>query len=182
MPTQIKAGYKLTDDDVVELIELIKKRDDFIALYQQMEKEKNQIIADTHTYVSSILSSLRAPISGYIRQVGNADGMYADCWIGGELKLSLEPKRPVHSLIVRGWVPDHGSNDFIVSAKVDDKPVQEKKVNPGPFEHRLQLDSVREKIFALVLASNKTLKRSAAGDSTDDRELSFLLTDIEAQH
>ena len=72
LPDSVREGHTLTGADVAELKSLLKRRDDWLRMYQKMELEKNRELADKNRAITGLMSYVRVPLTGYVLQSGSA--------------------------------------------------------------------------------------------------------------
>ena len=168
----------LTGDDVNELKNLLKRRDDWLRVYQKMELEKNREIAARNHLIKDLTTYVRVPLTGYVLQAGSAAGVFADRWMASHAEFEVQPLTQVSGILLRGWRPEKappGRVRLTVGAASAESPVA-----GGSFEVALKLPQTTDKSFRLSI---DTEAQGRAVDSTvDSRDLAFLVTEIRAKH
>jgi len=178
LPPYIQEGRVLTGDDVNELKNLLKRRDDWLRVYQKMELEKNREIAARNHLIKDLTTYVRVPLTGYVLQAGSAAGVFADRWMASHAEFEVQPLTQVSGILLRGWRPEKappGRVRLTVGAASAESPVA-----GGSFEVALKLPQTTDKSFRLSI---DTEAQGRAVDSTvDSRDLAFLVTEIRAKH
>src|SRR5579872_612000 len=95
-------GHTLSEQDIDEIRRLIGRRDHWIEVYQRMELEKNREISGITRVVQDLTAYVRAPLTGYVVQIGPAAGLYADGWVASQGELQVRPVFPVSEFVLRG--------------------------------------------------------------------------------
>src|SRR5204862_744395 len=63
LPPHMQTGRVLTDQDVGELKDLLKRRDDWLRMYHKMELEKNREIAVREAMIKDLTGYMRVPLT-----------------------------------------------------------------------------------------------------------------------
>lgn len=179
LPERFLPGHTLSADDVNELKRLLTRRDRWIELYQKTELENSRNTAAFHAYVEHLEKSARVPLTGYIRQEGEANGLYPDLWTTPKLKLRLTPLVPVSSLTLYGFRPA-GSLPGKLSMLIDGQEVGGVQASAGSFALDVRLRGKRTTPFDLELRFDAPPQEKAPGG--DMRDLAFMLIELRAQH
>jgi 2OG-Fe(II) oxygenase superfamily len=171
------AGHVLSEEDVAELHGAVAKRDSWIEHYQKRELELNAQLTNGRRFLNEVLANVWAPITGYGLQKGKVTGMYHDRWASPELKLTIEPLRPVTRVTLRGWVPDHLPEGGELRFSAADERVAT-PLKPGAFAITVELPkAVQEPIPIFVEATQWVRPEGPAG-----RTLSYVVRNIELWH
>jgi len=178
LPPYIQEGRVLTGEDIKELNELLKRRDDWLRMYHKMELEKNREIAVRNNLIKDLTTYVRVPLTGYALQAGSASGVFPDRWMASHAEFEVQPLTQVSGILLRGWRPEKappGRVRLTVGAASAETPVA-----GGSFEVTLKLPQPTEQTFRLNI---DTQSQGRAVDSTvDSRDLAFLVTEIRARH
>jgi hypothetical protein len=178
LPDSIHEGHRLSDVDIAELKDLLKRRDDWLRMYQKMELEKNRELADKNRAISDLMSYVRVPLTGYVLQTGSAAGVFADGWVSSHAEFEIHPLTQVSGVLLRGWRPDKAPSGRIRlstgTASV------EAPIGAGGFEITLKLPQPAESTFRLKIDAEVT--GHTVDPSVDSRDLVFLVTEIRAKH
>jgi Rps23 Pro-64 3,4-dihydroxylase Tpa1-like proline 4-hydroxylase len=178
LPMRYAAGHTLTGDDVVELQRLLARRDQWIELYQKMELRKNAELAESSAYCDLLSKRTKVPLTGYVLQQGESEGLYGDDWASSRVRLRVQPLQPLAGFVVRGFRPESAPAANI-TIRMNGKVVVESPIS-GSFEFPLPIAKGTEDAFDLELLSDS--KPGWAKDSGDDRDLAYILTELRAQH
>jgi hypothetical protein len=176
-------GHMLTEQDIDEIRRLIGRRDHWIEVYQRMELEKNREIAGRTRVVQDLTAYVRAPLTGYILQVGPSSGLYADGWVGSQAELQIRPIVPVSELVLRGHRLDGfppGRLRLSVESSPDNVTTAVSPLATGPFEIIVPLPQVTTDTLLVKLVFESEGARTAAAG--DDRDLAFFLAELRARH
>jgi hypothetical protein len=178
LPASIAEGRTLTEADVTELKSLLKRRDDWLQMYQKMELAKNRELADKNRAIADLMSYVRVPLTGYVLQTGSAAGVFADGWVSSHAEFEIQPLTQVSGVLLRGWRPDNAPAGRI-RLSVGSASV-EGPLGAGGFEVTLKLAQPAESTFRLKIDTECPGRTVDA--SVDSRDLVFLVTEIRAKH
>ena len=180
LPDHLRPGHALNGEDVEELKQLLKERDDFILHYQKMELEKNRIIEEGRRYRESISAGIRLPITGYVLQRDAAAGYWHDHWVAERFEARLRAKRPVEAVTLHGFVPEQVSPGYDLSLTLGGERF-ERRLAPGGFSLRLTPRQRLQGEFRLSVSVPREQIEAAALEP-DGRPLIFLLSELEFHH
>ncbi len=178
LPAYFEEGRSLTQDDVKELKRLLARRDQWIELYQKMELRKNAEIAESSAYCDLLSKRTKVPLTGYVVQQGESQGLYGDDWASSRVKLRVQPLEPLTGFVVRGFRPETAPAASI-KVLLNGKAVAEAAMSGG-FEVTLPIVKGSQDAFDLELISDS--KPGWAKDAGDDRDLAYILTELRATH
>ncbi len=176
-PDFLVPGHTLTRSDVAEIMEGLARRDTWIEHYQKQEQVLNDQMQGRHGFLQAVLRSLRAPLIGFGLQDGALTGMYHDRWVGPRLTLTIQPKRPVTGIALRGWVPDEMPAGGQLIARAGDQGA-EIDLAPGRFSLSVELPGGTDAAIPLTLEAT----RWVTPEGPDGRMLAFVLREIELEH
>ena len=173
-PGFLVPGHTLTPDDVAEISEGLARRDAWI---EHCREQEGGEVDDRSGFLQEVLRSLRAPLLGYGMQDGELTGMYHDRWAGPQLSLSIQPRRPVFGIALRGWVPDDMPSGGQLIVRAGDAIV-EMDLEPGRFALSVAIPGGTEAAIPLTVETTRwVLPEGPAG-----RTLAFILREIELEH
>ena len=178
LPPSIQEGHTLSGADVAEIKNLLKRRDDWLRMYQRMELEKNRELADKQAAIAGLMSYVRVPLTGYVLQTGSAAGVFADGWVSSHAEFEIQPLTQVSGVLVRGWRPENapvGRIRLRVGSASAEAPL-----NAGGFEVTLKLPQPAESTFRVQIDCECPGRTVDA--AVDSRDLVFLVTEIRAKH
>ena len=179
LPPHLQAGHVLTAEDVAELRALLIRRDGWIELYQNMELTKNREIAEVSAYLSTLRSHVRAPLTGYVVQEGEAEGVHdAGGWAASRVRVRIRPIAPVCRLLLRGFRPDWAP-DASVHIAVNGSTLARGGIK-GEFELSAALRAPVQDVFEVEITSDSP--PGWAASKGDDRDLAFLWSELRALH
>lgn len=174
----LEAGYTLTEGDVRDVMEALSRRDSWIEHYQNKELELTEQVQAGRTFLSEVLENLFAPIVGYGVQEGKLEGMYHDRWVGPTLRLTIQPKRPMHRVGVHGWVPEGMPAGGQVSLLVGNA-TKTIDLAPGGFSIFVDIPEGRA-ADAVTLSMEAT--QWVTPEGPNGRALVFVLREVELTH
>ena len=178
LPPAMAPGRTLTEADVTEIKILLKRRDDWLRMYQKMELQKNSELADKYRAIAGLMSYVRVPLTGYVLQTGTAAGVFADGWVSSHAEFDIQPLTQVSGVLLRGWRPDHAPAGRI-RLTVGNATV-EAPLGAGGFEITLKLPQPAESTFRLKIDAECPSR--TIDPAIDSRDLVFLVTEIRAKH
>jgi len=177
LPARFVPGYILTEADVTLLHFDTDRRDKWIEVYQNMELARNGEIAKKASYIAEVLRKVRAPITGYVLQMGESSGLYADNWVSGRVQLRIQPRKPVKKLVVKGWRPEDSPAQATITVRIDERPAAVAQVGHGAFEISVPFDP--ELTADCVLSVQSDVEFTAPSDS---RPLAYVLMELRHEH
>jgi Rps23 Pro-64 3,4-dihydroxylase Tpa1-like proline 4-hydroxylase len=178
LPPQIREGHALSAQDVADLKELLKRRDDWLRMYQKMEMEKNRDIATKNQAILDLMSYVHVPLTGYVLQAGSASGVFADHWVASHAEFNVQPLTQVSGILLRGWRPENAPPGRVRLAVGN--TTAEGAVGAGNFEITLKLPQPAEAPFRLAI---DTQSQGRTVDlAIDSRDLAFRVAEIRAKH
>ena len=178
LPAHLAEGRALTAEDVKELKDLLKRRDDWLRMYHKMELEKNREIANKSQAIVDLTSSVLVPLTGYAMQSGSAMGVFADHWVASHAEFDVQPLAQVSGILLRGWRPDGAPPGRI--RLTAGNAAAEAPMGAGSFEIALKLNQPAEAPFRLRIDAESNGRTVDA--AVDSRDLVFLVTEIRAKH
>jgi 2OG-Fe(II) oxygenase superfamily len=178
LPAEIREGHTLSAGDVAEINSLLKRRDDWLRMYQKMELDKNRELADKNRAVADLMSYVRVPLTGYVLQTGSAQGVFADGWVSSHAAFDIQPLTQVAGILLRGWRPDHAPAGRIRLSVGG--AVAEAALGAGNFEVTLKLPQPADATFRLKIDAECAGRTVDA--SVDSRDLVYLVSEIRAKH
>jgi hypothetical protein len=170
-------GHTLTPADVAEITEGLARRDAWIEHCREQEGAVSEPVEDRSGFLQEVLRSLRAPLLGYGMQDGELTGMYHDRWAGPQLSMSIQPRRPVFGIALRGWVPDDMPSGGQLIVRAGDA-VAETELEPGRFTLSVGIPGGTEASIPLTVEAT----RWVTPEGPDGRTLAFILREIELEH
>lgn len=173
----LEAGKPLSENDVLDLKEAIARRDSWIEFYQKQEISLTKQIEDGRAFLNEVLGRLAAPITGYGLQEGAIEGLYHDRWVGPRLALTIQPKRPVRTVTLHGWVPDDMPEDGQLKVQVGDETISG-TVPRGGFSWAVRLAAPKSGPIAV----SAEMTTSISPEGPEGRKLAFVLREIELSH
>jgi hypothetical protein len=183
LPARFVPGHTLTEQDIDGIRRLIGRRDHWIEVYQRMELEKNREIAGRTRVVQDLTTYVRAPLTGYVLQIGPSAGLYADGWVASQAEFQIRPVLPVSALVLRGdrleGFPS-GRLRLSIEMSHDNVTTAVTTLATGPFEVIVPLPQITTDTFRVTLAFESEGTRTAAAG--DDRDLAFFLAELRARH
>ena len=174
LDARFTAGHVLDAEDVAELHGAVAKRDTWIQHYQKRELELNAQLTAGRKFLNEVLANLWAPILGYGVQKGKVTGLYHDRWAAPELKLTIDPVRPVSRVTLRGWVPESmPEGGEIRFSAGDGRAVAPLK--PGTFAMSVELPAPAQAAIPIEVEATQWVRP----EGPTGRTLAFVLRGIE---
>lgn len=182
LPRRFKAGYSLTQQDISVLHDLLGYHYRWLAVYEAMRAEKDRQIESLAIYAHQALSSLRAPVTGYVLQTGPSKGLYADAWVAPKVEFKLKPLKAISSLRIRGWKPPTDVADCQLRVSISSEVCQLQTLEEGEFEVALPWREEFVSEFTLKLEASFTFTPLQVEGNSDKRQISYILSEIRAEH
>ncbi len=181
LPETLQAGARLSPADVDQVNTLVTRRDQQIRFLYEREKEYSEHIVGLKLHAENLERILRErlPLRGYVRQVGEAAGVWADRWTGQSLEFRFVGEQPIATLVVAGFIPDDFPDRRRLTAEIGDA-VFEQEFGVGQFEWVIEAAIPPGSETNLRTRCSATFNPANAGQSGDDRDLAFLLISIAA--
>jgi hypothetical protein len=178
LPEHLRPGYTLTGEDMLELSDLLLRRDRWIELYHRMEVDKNAEIANLSQAIRNLWKVVPVPMTGYALPGGELSGIYPDRWVTSVAELEMRPLVPIQGILVRGWRPGDAPKGH-VRISVGDVSA-EATVGGNFFELPLRLQATSADPIKIKIEAQSD--RRLVDASIDGRDLQFTLVEIRAQH
>ncbi len=172
VPSHIRAGATLSATDADHVRTLIARRDQQIKFLYDREMEFSRRLETLSRIVRE-----RLPLKGYVQQVGEAEGMWEDLWIGDRFEFSVRSDNPVANVIVSGYVPDGFPEARPLIVEIGDA-VFEQEIGVGPFQAQLQVAIEAQVETRVRIRCPETFNLRRAGLGGDIRDLGYLLSSI----
>ena len=176
-PSYFVAGHTLNQEDVREIENLCRRRDDWIEFYQRKELVDSRHMRELIHGLETTQPAVRVPLTGYALQEGFARGFWPDGWVGNEFDVAVRLNEPIESVTVRGFVPDSLPQTGL-TVTVNGVSCPPRIVTPGPFsvENPARLDG--GELLRLGITSDRWFCPAETAGSADARELVFLISEI----
>jgi hypothetical protein len=117
--------------------------------------------------------SLPLSIIGDGEQLGAGAGLSPDRWVGPELRLTIQPHRPVRRVTVHGWFHNQTPTDGEVCLRIGNQSAVV-GMAPGMFAVSINLPAETSAPISLTMAATNWL----LGEGPDGRKLVFVLQRI----
>ncbi len=179
LPARFAPGYRLGEEDVLELKRLLARRDRWIEFYHRMELDDSRNTEQLHSYIAHLEKSARVPLTGYIRQEGAATGFYPDLWTAPSFKTRIVPLAPVTRFRLRGFRPEQGA---VCKARilVNGEEVGRGETGKGSFVIDIRLPRRLTEAFDFEVRIDTPPGDNVAQE--DKRSLAFMLLELRAGH
>ena len=181
LPKTLQAGTVLSQKDVDQVKELVIRRDQQLRFLYEREKEFSEHIVGLKLHAENLERIIRErlPLKGHVQQVGEATGVWTDRWVGESLEFRFIPDVPITTLRLSGFVPDYFPETRRLTAEIGDA-VFETEVGLDQFAWDIPVDIPAGSEVNFRARCSPTWSPLRAGQSSDDRELAFLLISIAA--
>jgi hypothetical protein len=178
LPERMAVGHTLTEQDVEELRRQLIRRDGWIELYQKMELEKSTHLAESAAYIQLLNKRTRAPLTGYVLQKGESEGLFGDEWASSRVRLRIQALLPVSGFVVRGFRPTAAPKTKL-RVLIDGASAAEAMVWEE-FAVEVPVDRKEQEVFELeIVCESDPGWAMAAGD---DRDIAFIFSELQARH
>ena len=174
LPVWVRPGHVLSEEDCAYLAHAADRRDKWIESYQRMELEKSGQLAQHDAYIRDLLRRVRVPSTGYVQQEGDCSGVFGDGWAAPKVTFRLRPLQPVTAVTVYGWRPE--SAPAKIALRVNGGRAAEITAASGTFELASSGPPLTDP-FDVEIESEWSFRPDG-----DDRDLSFVLTEVRASH
>lgn len=178
LPFELIPGAPLTLEQINEIKAAITHRSNWIENYQKLELKLSGQLSEQGSYIKDILSQVKPVVSGPARPHGYSLGLYADGWVQTEASFSVIGKRPLSTIMIRGWVPDHFPVPFLITVEVSENFASSTVRQPGEFSVNIPITS--ETTFHEVrVKCDRSFNGAEQKVNGDARDLAFLLVEVE---
>lgn len=175
LPGHLAAGHTLTEEDVLQLEDMLWRRDTWIEIYQKKELADSRRIQDLVSYTRQFP---QVPLSGDGAQEGPARGIWPDGWIGSPFEVAIRLRMPADSLLVEGYLPEQTLPGMELRASVNDAVVSRGKFQPGEISLSIPAEASAGDLVKLGIISDKSYCPMRSGAGADGRELVMVLKEI----
>ena len=182
LPSHIRPGCTLTSENFQEISRLIVTRDRFIEFYQKKELADSSMFQETLSYLESVKSQVRLPLTGYVLQNGAAQGHWADDWISPSFRVTVTPQQPVSKIVLSGFIPEMAPLEMCLNASIDGQYRRSISLSPGLFEWPLAVPTCSVEALTLAITSQTCFNPKRAGVNEDDRDLLFRILELRFLH
>ena len=171
LPAHLKAGHLLSNEDVRAITHLVRRRDQFIELYQKLELELNSQIQGLTHLLKEIQHTLKCETLGYVSQIGLAEGYSPDKWINGSFRATFSPVRIVDRCEIHVLLPVTNAREGKIAITIGPNPTKESIIPVGrPVVISIDLEVSLDSPFTLEITGETFTPRSL-GLNNDDRPL-----------
>lgn len=182
LPPAIKEGIKLTGEHMAEIRGLLKKRDEWLLFYHNLELAMSQELDNSKRVAKHLWQQIRVNYLGYISPLGPAQGYHADLWIDSGFSTSFIAIRPVNSLDISLRLSNEAPVGQKVQILLNDALVQKGTLLPGhSVTFSLSCNILAGENFTLSIQGD-TFCPAQLGLNSDGRNLLALLEGIVAHH
>ncbi|HUK08242.1 MAG TPA: 2OG-Fe(II) oxygenase [Stellaceae bacterium] len=192
LPPYLRPGHVLSAADIEAIDTLLVRRDGWIKHYQDLEIQlKGEIqthgghirrmLRDTEAqsrYINQLLKDTKAPVTGAAKPHGESTGLFPDGWATNVAAFSAVPRGRSRGFAIRGWVPDHFPSPNELEVLVNGTSMAKRSVAAGKFEIRVDRGCDASPLRIEIRAA-KSFNAAALGVGADERDLAYLLDDIQ---
>jgi len=120
------------------------------------------------------------PITGPVHQVGHANGLWSDGWVGDTLRFKVRADKPVSSIRIDGYFPwsSERHSPFSLNVAVSGTVRAVYPWASGPFSYNIPCRLEPGGTACVTVKSSATVTPCQLGLNDDDRRLSFLLNRV----
>ncbi|MGT2472061.1 hypothetical protein [Paraburkholderia terrae] len=124
-----------------------------------------------------MLSSIRPPLSGATKAVGESVGLYHDGWIAPKADFHIMPLQADCRMVICGYTPEPDADTSTqVSVTIDSHVAQTLSVNDGSSEIEVNVPAEGTPI-RIDVESRVSPEKGNVGDG-DERDLAFVLVNV----
>jgi hypothetical protein len=179
---RFKTGYKLTDEDVGELVANYRARDRYIECYQKLEEQLGRQLKEYKAAVAAFRGET-LPISGCAKATVISKGqVWSDGWASKRLRLELRATQMLRSVDFRVAVPPTppvSARHFVID--VEGTRTEFEMSAPGSHSIVVPISLAKDQTFSVEMECDFDFNPCALGVSVDTRDLSYMLEQIVAQ-
>lgn len=179
LPKTFCIGKKISKEVFDEVSHLISKRDDFIRLYQDREKEQSSRFDALKSYHDFSISKIRIPTLGWISQIDAAKGFFPDGWLGNSFSCKFIAVRPARVITAHLYLPEHAKFPIEIILSIVKCSNRLTVEEPGSVEVFLETSLMANKVFEVKLTASSAVSGFEVGLNSDCRKLSALLLNLE---
>lgn len=174
----IKIGDVVDKGRYRELETLVKKRDDFIALYQRLEMQHNDEVERLEGRIKQWAASTFVPIAGPVAFERATSGFEADGWMLTKGQVKIRALEPLSAITVSGWL--QGKDVEVVVKVTAGASSAEATVPRGEsFELRVDVEVASDALQDVAIEVSDAYVPSEQEDgSTDVRALGCWISRI----
>jgi len=137
---------------------------------------ESQVAPDSSSRIA-VFSGAALPLTGPVRQMEQAIGLWPDSWVGKELRSTVEIQEKVDFVTITGTFPHDFGHPVGVSLRLGEVTVT-KRFGLGTFRWEVPNRWPMGATLELHLVVDRTWSPFASGASNDDRWLSFRIESI----
>jgi len=123
----------------------------------------------------------QVPFAGFASELGPAEGLWSDGWIGNPFIYRLRLQQPLCGIEIDGYLPE-SHPELELHADANGRTASWRVEPLGFFCLRLNCELGKEETLTLRIASNASYSPARAGVSADARELMIHLREIRLLH
>ncbi len=182
-PTAEPKAAVVETDALAAAVALISEREGQIEVQKRAEEGLRERLDQLQRHLADVVGSIRAPILGYVQQIGGSTGLFHDGWARKEISLQLQAERSVILIRIKGFIPRHFPElqrklEISVDGKVSTFIIQQN----GMFELVYPVEIIAGMSFDLSLRCDHDFNAIAVGQGGDKRDLAYRLLSIEIDH
>jgi len=179
IPEWFKSGYALKDEDIIEVRDLLKKRDRNIERLLEKEMSVSEKMHQITSQTEQMIAQKTPAVVGCVDLIKMPENYWAhDDWVAPNFEAEFLPYEKISGVIIRGRIVEDSPKDITLQASLDGKTLGEFQITGDSFEWLLKLSWDASKSFKLGITGDKWLNCKRDEISEDKRDLLFLLTEI----
>lgn len=184
LPSHFRSGHLLDEGDVAVLHRALRRRDEAIEAAQRKEERAGRERAAMAAHLADLRALARLPLVGQVMQQGPVEGAWwPDGWMGESMAVTLSAERDLAALRISGRVGAVPGGLARVRFAVEgggDMVADRVLAADRDFSVTLPVRAVQGQSVRLTMACADGFNPAALGLSADGRDLSCLITRIDA--
>jgi len=162
-----------------EVEQLIRKRDNFLRLANDLEKKQAINYQALEDYKSYLEQNIRIPTLGYVRQKFPTKGFHAGDMIENFFSSKFEAVLPIKKIIIKVYLPFDLQQESIAKLSVNGKCVELPVKNMGQYQASVYTKIARGDELKIQIISHHALSGKERNINEDKRKIAFVLSYIE---
>jgi Rps23 Pro-64 3,4-dihydroxylase Tpa1-like proline 4-hydroxylase len=176
LPSHIKAGRTLTEQDEAEIYNLLARRDAYLKNLYKREYQFSQHVAGLKAALAGAQAAMYVPVVGYAKVLGVQSPPFPDMFMDRLVEFKARLFRSVKSVKFMLYVPDF-LNDATLAVAVGGQ-TETRRAGKGMMEIQLRPLQALEGDQVFRITSSASRRPSEA----DQRNLSVVIERIELEH
>lgn len=178
-PQEFAVGATVSQNCFDDINHIIAKRDSFLALYQEREKESATRLEEVINYNSYLLSKIRLPIIGMASQLEAAEGFFPEGFIGLDMSVKVQARSKIKGLALNIYARESLCYPLSLSVKWNQSQLTQTEISDhGVHTIEAELDLENNDVGTLVIEVSHGMSGAEELDNGDQRVFSVLLESV----